>query len=86
MPDTQTGQDISPDTPYPRITLAALERAMARSGCHQVEDLAEQLGFKRQTFWRARRGQYNIRLIEAMRIARAAGWRIERCFEGGINV
>lgn len=83
MPDTPPGPLISPDTPYPRITVEALERAKARTKIATIDGLAQALGINRQSFWRARRGLYDIRLTEAMRISKAAGWTIERCFEGG---
>lgn len=86
MPDTQLAQSIASDTPFPRITTEALDRAMARTGSSQFDELAQKIGLSRQTFWRARRGTCNIRLVDARRVAKAAGLRVERCFEGGTDV
>jgi DNA-binding XRE family transcriptional regulator len=82
MPDTPAiGAGINIDAHRVRITPAAVERAKTRLGVGQIDDLAERLGFSRQTFWRLRRGEYDIRMSEARATAALVGWPIERVFE-----
>lgn len=86
MLDTQErGADISSDTtigPYPRLTAAAVERAKSRLKISDLDALARTLGFSRQTFWRVRNGQYDVRLSEALRVSRQCGLPLHKTFEG----
>lgn len=87
MLDTQIAQaGITPDTeptPYPRLAAEAVEHAKTHLGVDSVDDLWQELGFSsRMTFWRARRGLYDIRLSHASTIAARLDWPIERVFEG----
>ena len=88
MLDTQIPQvDIAPDTesgPHPRLTPAAIERAKEELGVEAVDDLWQKLGFSsRMTFWRARRGRYDIRLGHALTIADKLGWPLPQVFDNG---
>lgn len=67
---------------YPRLTAAAVERAKIRLNITDIDALARRLGFSRQSFWRVRRGQYDIRLSHALRVAGVIGWPLHRVFEG----
>ena len=70
------------DTPYPRLTPAAVERAKTRTGVTDIDALWQELGFSsRMTFWRARRGLYDIRLGHAQQIADKLGWPLTRVFD-----
>jgi hypothetical protein len=69
--------------PYPRLTAAAVERAKIRLNTSDIDALGQRLGFSRQSFWRVRRGQYDIRLSHALRVSDAIGWPLHRVFEGG---
>ncbi|MFI6228551.1 hypothetical protein ACIBCR_14720 [Micromonospora echinospora] len=82
MADTQTATAcITRDAP-PRyqLTPAAVKQAMRRLQVDEIEDLAEKLGFSRQTFWRLRRGEHDIRLSDAYAVARKVGWPLDRTF------
>jgi hypothetical protein len=85
--DTQTPTEgIMTDTdigPYPRLTAAAVERAKTRLNISDIDALGQELGFSRQSFWRVRRGQYDIRLSHAWKVAERIGWPLHRVFEGG---
>jgi hypothetical protein len=82
MPDTHTTPgSISLDAPRVRITQAAVDRAMRRLGARTIDGLAKRLGFSRQTFWRLRRGDYDIRWSEIQTTAHAIGWPARRVFE-----
>lgn len=77
MADTANG-------PYPRLTDAAVERAKTRLGISELDALWKELGFSsRQSFWRARRGQYDIRLSHAWKVQHLISWPMHRIFEGG---
>jgi hypothetical protein len=66
-----------------RLTAAALEHAKSHLGVGSVDDLWQRLGFSsRMTFWRARRGLYDIRLSHALAIAELLDWRLSEVFEG----
>jgi hypothetical protein len=79
-------QGITSDTatgPYMRLTPAAVERAKTKLGVDSVDDLWQELGFSsRMTFWRARRGLYDIRLSHALSVASLIGWPLSRVFKG----
>jgi DNA-binding XRE family transcriptional regulator len=83
MADTQAVIDrISTDTPARyRLTDAAVERLKQRLGVDEIEDLADRLGFSRQTFWRLRKGEYDIRLSRARYVASVAGMTVQQVFE-----
>ncbi len=89
VPDTQTVQEVivadTADGPYPRLTAAAVERAKTRLNIIDIDALGQELGFSRQSFWRVRRGQLDIRLSHALRVANAIGWPLHRVFEGGTH-
>lgn len=76
---------ITSDTasgPYMRLSAAAVEHAKTKLGVDGVDDLCRELGFtSRQTFWRARRGHYDVRLSHAYAIAERLSWPISRVFE-----
>jgi hypothetical protein len=87
MLDTQTRpvsitNDAS-DGPYPRITDAAIERAKTRLGIDDTGTLGIALGFSRQSFWRLRRGQLDVRYSDVLRVADKLGWAPARVFECG---
>lgn len=83
MADTQAVVDrISADTPVRyRLTDAAVDRLKQRVGVREIEDLADRLGFSRQTFWRLRTGEYDIRLSRARQIAAIAEMPLNCAFE-----
>jgi len=74
--DTATG-------PYPRLSTAAVERAKTRLNISDIDALGQELGFSRQSFWRVRRGQFDIRLSHALKVADRIGLPLHRVFEGG---
>lgn len=88
MLDTQTADElpvgISGDTQlgsYPLLRGAAVERAKTKLGIEDLNTLAGALGFSRQSFWRVRRGEFDIPLSHSLRIARLLGWPLGRCFD-----
>jgi hypothetical protein len=90
MLDTQTRPETNAgDTafgPFPRLSATAIERAKERLGISDLTSLGAALGFKgRMTFWRARRGDYDISYAHAQRIARQLGMPLNDVFEGGSN-
>lgn len=90
MLDTQMApEDVVSDTapgPYPRLSAAAIERAKISLGISDLTSLGSALGFNgRMTFWRARRGDYDISYAHAQRIADLIGMPINDVFEGGSN-
>lgn len=67
---------------YLQLTPAAVERAKTTLGVDNVDDLWQGLGFSsRMTFWRARRGQYDIRLSHALKVAETIGWPLSKVFQ-----
>lgn len=64
-----------------KLKPAAVDHAMRRLDATDINDLAAKLGFSRQTFWRLRNGDYDIRLSEAMAVAQRIGWPLNRTFE-----
>jgi hypothetical protein len=90
MLDTQTvpGETVAdtPTGPYPRLSPAAVERAKIQLGITDLATLGTALGFNgRMTFWRARRGEYDIPLSHASRLARQLGMPLDQLFDGGSN-
>lgn len=82
MPDTAIAVGITSDAePRLKLTNAAIERAKRKLGVDTIDQLADRLGFSRQTFWRLRKGEYDIRLSEATAIAEQIDWPITRAFE-----
>lgn len=86
MLDTQEAeQPLRSDThkrSYRQLTPAAIERAKNKLGVDNVDDLWQGLGFSsRMTFWRARRGQYDIRLSHALKVAETIGWPLSKVFQ-----
>lgn len=66
---------------FPRLTPAAVDRAMAKLGITTIAGLQTRLGFSDMTFWRVRQGLYDIPYSHALRIARQLGWPLGRCFD-----
>jgi DNA-binding XRE family transcriptional regulator len=83
VPDTQTLMTDTAVGPYPQLTARAVERAKSRLGITDLEELASALGFSRQSFWRVRRGEYDIRLSHALTIANRIGLPLHKVFQGG---
>lgn len=82
MPDTATAVGITEDAePRLKLTDAAVERAKRKLGVDTIDEVRLRFGFSRQTFWRLRRGEYDIRLSEATSIAERINWPIDRAFE-----
>jgi hypothetical protein len=90
MLDTQTRPEgVMADTasgPYPRLTPAAIERAKTVLGIADLTTLGAALGFNgRMTFYRARRGDYDISYAHAKRIADQLGMPLDQAFDGGTD-
>lgn len=68
-------------SPYPRLRPVAIEHAKKHLGIWDLDALAKELGFSRQSFWRVRRGEYDIRLSHALRVCQALNWPLYRVFE-----
>jgi hypothetical protein len=66
---------------FPRLTPAAVDRAMTRLSVSTIAGLQVRLGFSDMTFWRVRRGMYDIPYSHALRISRLIGWPLSRCFD-----
>lgn len=83
MPDAPPGQTgIKEDAELRlKLTDAAIQRAMRRLRIGTIDELGDRLGFSRQTFWRLRRGEYDIRLSKATAVAEQIDWPIDRVFE-----
>lgn len=84
MADTQTlERSIAPDAAPTRLKLteAGVNRLMTVLRVTEVDDLATRLGFSRQTFWRLRTGDHDIRLSKATLLCRIARWPMRRMFE-----
>lgn len=83
MPDTQTVTEHLTADAFPRykLTEAAVERLRTRLAVPDIETLGDRLGFSRQTFWRLRKGEYDIKLAEARHLAALAAWPLDRTFE-----
>lgn len=82
MADTHTATACITTDASPRyqLTPAAVDHAKRRLRVNKTEDLATKLGFSRQTFWRLRRGTYDIPLHEAYAIADRIGMPLDRAF------
>lgn len=59
----------TPRGPFPRLNPAAVERAKTWLDITDIDALGKELGFSRQSFWRVRRGEYDIRLSHALTVA-----------------
>lgn len=82
MADTQViERPITADTRRWRLTADAVQRLMQVLDVTEIEELGTACGFSRQTFWRLRTGEYDIRMSEARRLADIAGWSLTRMFE-----
>lgn len=89
MLDTETEPEgIGADTPggpYPRLGADAVERAKTRLGITDIGALGQHLGFSRMGFFRVRRGEQDVRLSHAFKIADQLDWPLDLIFERGTD-
>lgn len=79
--DTAEGIVGEATGPYARLTPLALEHAKSLLGITDLDALGAELGFSRQTFWRLRRGECDIRLSRAIAVAEKLRMPIHQVFD-----
>ena len=81
MSDTQQAAiGIKSDAPTLRLTEAAVDRARRVTGRTNLDDVAEELGMTRLTFYRWRTG-WNPKLADVLELSERLGWPVNRIFE-----